>query len=353
MTGYDSNKFLHVGDIKISNSTKKLLEEAGKIYHENFDGKTWYGRCIFLSWYCSNATCKFCFRSTDKHKELHAPTSRRSLASILLEALFCKVFNWRIEFLTGGYDIFPFDEMLYVMKNVSLVYGEKIWLNLGIITPKHLEQIKPYVKGICASMETLNPKLHEEVCPKKPIAPYDEMLTNLKDFKKSAAIIVGLGEPLEEIKYLYDFVEKHKLDRITLYALKPVRGTSYETGPSQNEYLSWLASLRIRFPKLEIIGGTNLRRAEEVGYLMRAGVNAITKFPATKQFGTKKAELMTKLIKNEKRNFTSNITILPNIDWNKEIDKFPIEKNLKEEMKEKLPAYLKRFSNPRDLDKDS
>lgn len=349
---YNPNKFLRVSQIKLSEKTIELLEKAEKIYWENFDGKTWYGRCIFLSWYCSNATCSFCFRSTDKHKHMHAEDSRRSLASVLLEALFCKIFNWRIEFLTGGYDIIPYDELVEVMKTVSDVYGEKIWLNLGVLNDERLEKCRPYVKGICASMETLNPNLHEKVCPKKPIKPYDEMFSKLKGFKKSAAIIVGLGEQLEDIQYLFDFVEKHELDRITVYALKPVAGTPFTEGPEPDDNLSWIASLRIRFPKLEIIAGTNLRRAEEVGYLMKAGANAITKFPATKQFGTRKAKFVEELIKAEKRDFVSNLSVLPNIDWDGEIDKLPIKNELKEEMKKKLVLYLKKFQNPKDIDKN-
>jgi len=195
-------------------------------------------------------------------------------------------------------------------------------------------------------METLNPELHDEVCPSKPIQPYDEMFDELKGFKKSICIIVGLGEPIEKINHLFDFIEKHKLDRITVYALKPVPNTEFTEGPSPEEFLQWLAKIRIKFPRLEIIAGTNLRRSEEGGYLMKAGANAVTKFPATKQFATERAKLMEKLIRYEKRDFISNLTELPEIDWDKEIDGLDIKEEYKSEMKEKLPAYLKKFRNP-------
>jgi len=268
------------------------------------------------------------------------------MGSLLLEALFCKLFNWRVEFLTGGYGIMPFEELLEIIKNVQKVYGQKIWLNLGVLEKEELEQCKYYVKGICASMETLNPKLHNQVCPSKPIQPYDEMFSELQGFKKSICIIVGLGEKIKDSKYLVDFIEKHKLDRITVYALKPVRNTEFTKGPATEEFLQWLSAIRIKFPKLEIIAGTNLRRYEEVGYLMKTGANAITKFPATKQFATEKAKIVEKLIKDEKRNFVSNLTELPKIDWHHEIDQLEIKEEYKEEMKEKLGAYLKRFKNP-------
>lgn len=341
---YNSHKFIQLDSIAISVKTKELLKQAEKIYHQNFDGKTWYGRCIFLSWYCSIGDCKFCFRTTQKHKIKHPEKSRRSVGSALIEALFCKVFNWRIEFLTGGYGILPFPELLEIIKNVSIVYENKIWLNLGIISENHLEQVKPYVKGICASMETLTPKLHEYVCPNKPLEPYDRMFSQLKEFKKSIAVIVGLGDKINDIAYLFNFVEKHNLDRVTMYALKPVKDTEYVEGPSVDEYLQWLAKLRIRFPKLEIIAGTNLRRCEESGYLMRAGVNAITKFPATKQFGTEKAKLVETIIKKENRNFVSILALMPEIDWDEKINELNIEEKYKNMIRKKLPSYLDRFN---------
>ncbi|HLD00751.1 MAG TPA: hypothetical protein VJC39_03325 [Candidatus Nanoarchaeia archaeon] len=350
---YNSNKFLHVGDITLTPETVDLLNQAEKTYFENFNGRTWYGRCIFISWYCSLADCTFCFRSTNQHKEMHPEGSRRSMGSILLEALFARIFNWRIEFVTGGYGIMPFPNLLEIIRNISLVYGEKVWINLGVMAPSHIEQLKPYVKGIYSSLETLTPGLHEHVCPSKPIAPYDKMFSVLdKDFKKSIAVIVGLGDKIEDMNYLFDFVEKHNLDRVTMYALKPVRGTEYTAGPSPDEYLQWLARLRIKFPKLQIVAGTNLRRSEEAGYLMWAGANAVTKFPATKQFGTKKAHLFSDLINSRNREFISNITTYPNINWEEEIDKLPIKEEYKTEMKQKISPYLNRFRNPVDKDKE-
>ncbi|MBS3128839.1 hypothetical protein J4410_06875 [Candidatus Woesearchaeota archaeon] len=350
MSQYNPHLFIHEKDIQLSLQTQKLLSQAEQTYFEHFNGETWYGRCIFISWYCSLADCTFCYRSTPKHQKMHPATAKRSMASILLETLFCKIFNWRIEFLTGGYGIMPFSELLEIIKNVSIVYGDKIWLNLGVLSSQQIEQCKPYVEGICASMETLHPTLHNQVCPRKPVAPYDAMLSRLHGFKKSIAVIIGLGDTFQDMHYLFDFIEKHQLDRITVYALKPVKGTPFTQGPSVEEYVTWIASLRLRFPKLEIIAGTNLRRCEEIAYLMKAGANAITKFPATKQFATQKAKLIEQIIKKEKRNFISNITTYQDIHWEQEIDKLNISENYKKEMKEKIGPYLKSFKNPVDKD---
>ncbi|MBT3298290.1 radical SAM protein [archaeon] len=326
-------------------STKELLQKATQVYNENFEPVTWYGRCIFLSWYCDLGTCKFCFRSTVKHKIKHAPTAKRKLSSDLVEAILSKALGWRIEFLTGGYRIFPRDELLKRIKLISKVYGEKIWLNLGVIEKEDLELFKPYVKGIVSSIETIEPKLHDFVCPDKPIKPYEEMFDYAKDFKRSMTMVIGLGEKRKDFELLVNFIEKYQLDRITFYALKPVKGTIFEdgNGPETEDYLWWIAQTRIRFPKLGIIAGTTARRYEEVGLLMQAGANAFTKFPATKMFGTPEAEKIEKDIKEAGRKLKGTITKLPDIDWDKEVEKIGLELELEIEVKEKLKSYLKRM----------
>ena len=133
----------------------ELIEQANKIYKENFDNYTWFGRCIFLSWYCDVGTCKFCYRSTQKDRIKFAEHAKRTPASILTEALLAKNLGWRIEFLTGGYKIYPTEELIEIARLVSLVYGEKIWLNLGALKKEELLKFKPYIKGIVASYEKI------------------------------------------------------------------------------------------------------------------------------------------------------------------------------------------------------
>lgn len=321
----------------------QLLSQADQTFKKNFPNQVWYGRCLFLSWYCDLGTCKFCFRSTIKHKIKHAKKARRSLPSILTEVLLCKNLGWRIEFLTGGYRIFPFEEIVKIAKLVSEVYGEKIWVNLGALTPEELQQLQPYVKGIVASVETIDPELHNYVCPDKPIQPYEEMLQKAKDFQKSITIIIGLGEKPEHLNQLHNFIQKHRLNRITFYALKPVKGTPYTKGPETDYYAEWIAKTRIKFPKLQIIAGTTALRYREVGTLIKAGANAFTKFPATKLFNTPQAQSIEKQIK-PLRTFTSTLTRLPKVNWNNQIDQLNIEKDLKEQTKITLNNYLKKMS---------
>lgn len=323
----------------------KLLDQANQTYLENFPKESYYGRCIFLSWYCKKGTCKFCFRSTIQHKIKYAQDAKRSIPSILVEAILAKQLGWNIEFLTGGYEIYPFDELIEIIKTLVNIYGKKIWLNLGLFTTEELEKLKPYVEGICCSIETVEPKLHDELCPDKPIEPYTKMIEQVDKmgFKKSITIVIGLGEKEEDIVLLHEFIRKYKLNRITFYALKPVKGTPFTQGPETEYYLNWIAKTRIAFPKLEIIAGTTARRYKEAGLLLKAGANAITKFPATKLFGTEQAKIIEQEAKKEGRPLRGTLTKLPEINWNKEIDKLEIDHELKTQLKAKLKLYLDRM----------
>lgn len=327
------------------NDVTKSLNQANKVYSDNFPAQTWFGRCIFLSWYCDLGTCKFCFRSTQKHKIKHAKNAKRSIASILTDAIIGKNLGWKIEFLTGGYRIFSFEEMLEITKLVSEVFEQKIWINLGVLNEKELLKLKPYVEGICASIETINPELHNKICPDKPIEPYSEML-KLADklgFKKSITIVIGLGEKKQDINLLFDFIEEHKLERITFYALKPVKGTLYTKSPDLEYYAWWIAQTRIRFPKITIMAGLTPKKIDYTELLLQAGANAITKFPAIRQFNSEKAKQIEMMAKDAGRQFKGSLTKLPKIDWDKELERLNIDYELKTKIKEKLKIYLRKM----------
>jgi len=324
----------------------ELLEKASEVYKENFGDTVWFGRCIFLSWYCSVGTCKFCYRSTQKNRIKHAKHAKRSIPSIAVEALLAKNLGWRIEFLTGGYEIYSMDELVSIAKMVSDIYGEKIWLNLGAIAKEDLDKFKPYVKGVVASIETVEEKLHNDICPNKPIKPYEEMLEYCEGFEKSMTVVIGLGEKKEDITLLHDFISKHDLKRITFYALKPVAETPYKEGPTTEDYVWWIANTRIKFPKLQIIAGTTARRVDEVDQVLLAGANAITKFPATKKFNSKEAKILEENISKAGRKFTGTLTKLPSVNWNEQIEELNVSDDLKKEIKEKLELYLERMLPP-------
>ena len=314
-----------------------LLEQANEAYNKNFPNTTWFGKCIFISWYCDVGTCKFCYRSTIKPNIKNIENARRTPKSIFTEALLAKHLGWRIEFLTGGYNIYPIEKLADITKRVSEIYKNKLWLNLGVLKNEDINLLKPYTEGIVASIETINPKLHDKICPNKPIEKYEEMLNSIKNLKKSAAIVIGLGEKDSDMDLLFDFIKKHKLDRITFYALKPVKGTPYTQGPTTEQYIKWIANTRINFPKLEIITGTTANRINEISLLLKAGSNAITKFPATKLFNSKKAKIFEEEIKKSGRIFLSTLT---DVDKLNELKNIKIESNIKD----KLLGYIEVMS---------
>ncbi len=328
---------------------KDLVAKAEEVYWSNFNGDAWLGRCIFLSFYCSINTCDFCFRSVADKKHQDPRKAMRSLGSILTEAILIKAFNWRIEFLTGGYNIMPPDEIPYYVNLVREVLGEKIWLNLGTMTYSQLVSLKDDVGGLVASLETLEPALHKKTCPDKPIEPYLRMLDNASElgFKRSITIIIGLGEDKSHWSYLKKFLDDYPLDRITLYALRPVFGTPYKHGPSPQDFAWWIAMIRIHYPELEIIAGTAEYRIKEISLLLRAGANAITKLPATKIFNTDKALLVEEEVKKAGRNWVSVLRdddVLNRLDWNSIINGLSLSNDDKERVRTTLFNYLENMA---------
>jgi len=320
-------------DFSISDETKELVKRAEKVYWNNFNGDAWFGRCIFLSWYCERGTCDFCFRSVQKHKIKHPKKARRSISSVLAEAMMIRGFGWRIEFLTGGYGIAEDDELVEIVKKTSEVLGEPIWLNLGEIGVKMLNRFNPYTKGIISSIETFEPKLHKKVCPDKPIKPYEDMIVESKKlgFKQGITIIIGLGEKKEDFSYIENFLKKYQIGRITLYALRPVKGTPYTSGPTTDELCWWIAKTRIAFPKIEIIVGTARYRIKEIKDIFLSGANAVTKLPATNIFNTKDGLEVERQVKLAKRNFLSSFhskDVYNHADWQGMLKTLPKEEQV-------------------------
>lgn len=332
-----------VKEIIISPEIELLLQKASEIHEKSFGRTAWLGRCIFLSWYCGIGTCTFCFRSTQKHKIKFPENGRRTKESVYAEALIAKNQGWKLEFLTGGHDMYPDEEILEISKTVSEIFGEKIWLNLGAMNEETLKKFFPCLEGIVASIETINPEIHIKVCPDKPMAPYLQMLKAAQKagIKKSITIVLGLGETIKDYALLKEFIEKYSLDRITIYSLRPVKGTLFEKGPSPEYVAEWIARTRIDFPKLEIVAGSAETRIAELGLLLRAGANALTKLPATKIFGTTGAKDIHEQVFLAGREFSSELIKLKSPDWKKEVGKLPVSSEMKNKILLKLEDYEK------------
>ena len=306
--------------------------------------KIYFERAIFLSWYCSKADCKFCYMSTQKNKIKNPRLARRTKESILAETLLCKLLNWKIEFLSGGYESYEFNELVELIKNIKTVYGKKLWLNIGTLNRKELTTLKPYIQGVSGAVECINPKLRKQLCPSKPLKDIENML-KLCDklaLKKSITIILGLGETIKDFKHLKKFIQKYKINQITFYRLKPQKETIFENAiPIKKEYYAeWIRLTKKAFPKIKIIAGSWLTHLDEVSLLLKSGAEGITKFPSIKKFNSEYTKQIEKEVKKAGMEFESNLTKKPKIKIEKELDMLKLNQKLKQRIEFKLRQYL-------------
>lgn len=333
-----------INEIKMNSELKQLVEQAEKTYKKNFSPICWFERAVFLSWYCSLGDCTFCYMSTQKDKISDPKKARRRLSSVLAEIILSKEFGWEIEFLSAGYGSYTSEELLDVIQKCYELTAEKLWLNIGYLNDKEINKFLPFIKGVSASIETINWEIRKKVCPSKPIEPMLKMLELADKYhlQKAITIIIGLGETIEDIDNLFGFVEKYNLDRITFYSLNPHPGTPFKKGPETNYYVQWIAKTRIKFPKVEIIAGSWVNRIEEISFLLKAGANAFTKFPALKLFNSKYAQEIEKQVKDSGRELKGTLTKMPPTSIEK-INLNSLDKRLQIETRLKLKQYLKRM----------
>jgi biotin synthase-like enzyme len=322
-----------------------LIDKANLTYQKHFPPTTNFERAIFFSWYCSIRDCAFCFMSVNPEK--YTKQAIRHPASILAEVLLTKNLGWDLGFFSGGINAYTSNDFLTLIKQVSEVQGESIWLNIGPIPKPTLEKYAPYIKGVVGSIETINPELHKKICPSKPIAPYEHMFNTAQELglKKAMTMIVGMGETKQDFKLLSDFIRKHQIDKIHIYSLVPQKRTIFEhTEQAHPEYHAWwIAQVRINFPKIDIQAGIWKDRAHQIPLLLSAGANSISKFPALRLFGSKRAEDIEHQIVSSGRKFKGTLTKLPEINWEKKIGQLPVKDKLKQEIKSKLQAYLNKM----------
>ncbi|MBN2422009.1 radical SAM protein [Candidatus Woesearchaeota archaeon] len=319
-----------------------LIKKASQIYKNNFSNECYFERAVFLSWYCSKGDCKFCWMSTQKNRIRNPKLAIRRLESILAEVLICKLCNWKIEFLSGGYETYSLEELINIIKNINLIYKERLWLNIGVLNRQELLKLKPFIKGITGAVETINPRLHKELCPSKPLKEIEEMFKICDELKikKSITIIIGLGETIEDFELLKRFIKKYKISRITYYALNPHKGTIFKKGPDTGYYIRWIANTRIAFPKIEIIAGSWHSRLDEIHLLLKAGANSITKFKSIKLFNTELAKNFENQVEKANRKFKSRLVDFPKFGLEDELR--PFENELKTKIINKFNEYYKK-----------
>ena len=328
-------------------------------------------RAVFLSWWCDKGDCAFCYMSTQKNKIKDPKKARRNVYNIYAEAEMCKRLDWNIEFLSGGYESFTTQEIKEIATTIKDITGDGVWLNTGItdelgeygseikgitgavevanpeiherVCPDELGEYGSEIKGITGAVEVANPEIHERVCPSKKLEDISNMLDVAGDlgFKKAITVILGLGETLEDVGYLMDYIRDHKIDRVIFYSLNPHKETIYANSsqPASLYYAQVVAQVRLAFPDIEIICGTWIDNLANIGILILSGANGITKFPLFKMFGTKYGKRVEEEVKwagrELKGTFTDKTQLGPEkSEVSPDLDKF-IKRYVKESLKNK------------------
>ena len=267
----------------------ELLQEANQITLTEHGNRITLERAIFLSWWCDKGDCSFCYMSSQKPLISDPKKARRRVEAILAEAEMVRRMGWNIEFLSGGYGAFTTSEIKNIATQIHQITANPVWLNVGITN--ELATYGDEVIGITGAVEVANPELHRKICPSKPLGDINAMLTEAGElgFKKAITIILGLGETPEDLKYLWEIIDLQGIDRVIFYSLNPHPDTPYADTPQPASlyYAGVVAATRIKFPKLEIITGTWVDNLANIGPLILAGSNGITKFPLFKMFGTR------------------------------------------------------------------
>ena len=318
-----------------------LIKKANEVTLKEHGDLITLERAVFLSWWCDKGDCAFCYMSTQKEKIKDPQKARRNVNNIYAEAEMCNRLDWNIEFLSGGYKSFTTQEIKEIATTIKNITGDGVWLNTGITD--ELDAYGSEIKGITGAVEVANPQIHERVCPSKKLSDISNMLDVAGDlgFKKAITIILGLGETLDDVDYIIDYIRDHKIDRVIFYSLNPHKETVYANSsqPASLYYAQVVAQVRLAFPNIEIICGTWIDNLANIGILILSGANGITKFPLFKMFGTKYGKRVEEEVKwagrQLKGTFTDKNKLGPEkSDISPELDKF-IKRYVKESLKNK------------------
>ena len=318
-----------------------LIKKANDITLKNHGNLITLERAVFLSWWCDKGDCAFCYMSTQKNKIKDPKKARRNIYNIYAEAEMCSRLDWNIEFLSGGYESFTTQEIKEIATTIKEITGDGVWLNTGITD--ELEEFGSEIKGITGAVEVANPDIHKRVCPSKKLEDISNMMDVAGDlgFKKAITIILGLGETLEDVNYLIDYIKEHKIDRVIFYSLNPHKETIYANSsqPASLYYAQVVSQVRLAFPEIEIICGTWIDNLANIGILILSGANGITKFPLFKMFGTKYGKRVEEEVKwagrELKGTFTDKSQLGPEkSEVSPDLDKF-IKRYVKESLKNK------------------
>ena len=269
----------------------EALREANALTLKHHGSCVTLERAVFLSWWCSVASCAFCYMAKQRERQGNAERAKRAPWRILAEAELLRRLGWEVEYLSGGYGAYSLEELRLIAEMVALVVRSRVWLNVGVLGAEELEQLRGAVEGVTGSVECVNEELRSRIVPGKPLPAIKRFLENAGEmgFATGITIILGLGESTADTSALLELIAELELDRITIYALNPHRGTHYENSPPPASLYQAgvIAAVRLSFPGIKIISGTWVDQLPNIGVALLAGANGITKFPLFSMFGTR------------------------------------------------------------------
>ena len=275
-----------------------LIKKADETTLKNHGDLITLERAVFLSWWCDKGDCAFCYMSTQKDKIKDPKKARRNVSNIYAEAEMCRRLDWNIEFLSGGYESFTTQEIKEIATTIKDITGDGVWLNTGITD--ELSEFGSEIKGITGAVEVANPEIHNRVCPSKKLEDISNMLDVSGDlgFKKAITIILGLGETLDDVGYIIDYIRDHKIDRVIFYSLNPHKETIYANSsqPASLYYAQVVAQVRLAF---KMFGTKYGKRVEEE--VKWSGRRLKGTFTDKTQLGPEKSEVSPELDKFIKR----------------------------------------------------
>ncbi len=323
-------------------------EEFKSLFLAHNTNTAYFERALFFSWYCAIGDCTFCYMST-LHTEQVAQQlqkkAKRSIPSILAETILCKEFGWKIEFISGGYDAYSKDDLLFLLKSIYAIMGERVWLNIGCLSKEDLLLYKPYAIGYAGTIESVNMDVRKRVCPSKHLQPILTTFKHCDDvgFQKAITIIIGLGETIEDHAKLVAFIQEHAISRVIFYALNPHPDTPFTHSPELTYYCDWILKTRVAFPKIEIIAGAWSDKAKYYRAILESGANSITKLPSLRKFGSSEFREIQDDLQHSWRNFEGNLTQPPTKTAEELVAQYTFADDMRLNIITKLNQYLKKM----------
>jgi biotin synthase-like enzyme len=317
------------------------IKQADKITRKVHGPYVTLERAIILSWWCDRGNCSFCYMSTQKKRIRDKSRARRRFSSILAEAEFLRRIGWRVAVVSGGYGAYTNDEIRKITQQIFEITKESTWLNVGVLSKNELSLFGEEIIGVVGSVETLGKGLREKICPGKPIEPINSMFEAAEELglKRGMTLILGLGETVDDLSELINYVREKDIDKITVYSLNPHDSTPYsEFPPPASLYQAGvIAALRIEFPGLKIVAGTWIDQLSNVGIVCLAGANGVTKYPLFRMFGNRFGKKVEDEITFAGRKVRGTFTDITRLNGHHKIEGPDYEK-----IEEVLEKYIQR-----------